>query len=317
MLNLALVIVTTTTLLSQSKEVLCAQDAENVYRKIWEKPVSLSMTIRRSVATWLRLHVYLVGTIKTLEKKRKKKLIWSTLHQKSWNCLKNYSIELHGKLHSFHASSATFVTQVLTKAINFEFQLNISNLFPKDGEDPNPAKKTKHPTGPSLLIFNLQSNSFQKIVTLSKVHEGPIEASGYKVCSIGTITTSEIQEYWKQTSTQTNEQKTVYIIRQKPLFGFLIHANCQLSSLYCLLCVVPTIPGLLRFFRRLLWFVKDFRQMFSIYFFCVSGRDVYVFGGEYLFGYGDWQTSVWRWDSFRDLWHIETKYYISSLRLEF
>ena len=42
----------------------------------------------------------------------------------------------------------------------------------------------------------------------------------------------------------------------------------------------------------------------------MAGRDVYIFGGEYLFGYGDWQTSVWRWDSFRNLWHMETKYAI-------
>lgn len=97
----------------------------------------------------------------------------------------------------------------------------VGHLRHSDGGDTNPTKKTKQATGPSLLIFNLESNSFQKLVTLSKVHEGPIEASGYKVCSIG--------------------------------------------------------------------------------------RDVYIFGGEYLFGYGDWQTSVWRWDSFRNLWHMETK----------
>ena len=65
----------------------------------------------------------------------------------------------------------------------------------KDGGDVNPAKKTKQATGPSLLIFNLQSNTFQKLVTLSKVHEGPTEASGYRVCSIGTITTSRIEEF--------------------------------------------------------------------------------------------------------------------------
>jgi len=56
----------------------------------------------------------------------------------------------------------------------------VGHLRHSDGGDTNPTKKTKQATGPSLLIFNLESNSFQKLVTLSKVHEGPIEASGYK-----------------------------------------------------------------------------------------------------------------------------------------
>lgn len=60
-----------------------------------------------------------------------------------------------------------------------------------------------------------------------------------------------------------------------------------------------------------------FQRLCEIFCVYVSGRDVYIFGGEYLFGYGDWQTSVWRWDSFKDLWHIETKYCFSLLpRLE-
>jgi len=76
--------------------------------------------------------------------------------------------------------------------------------------------------GPALLMFNLRTNSFQKLVTLSKVHNGDREASGYKICSIG--------------------------------------------------------------------------------------KDVYTFGGEYSFGYGGWRNSVWRWDSFKNSWQIETEY---------
>lgn len=81
-------------------------------------------------------------------------------------------------------------------------------------------KKSKQVEGPSLFMFNFKTKSFKSLVQLSKVHEGPVEASGYKVCTLG--------------------------------------------------------------------------------------KDVYIFGGEYMFGYSNWQNSVWRWDSFKNIWNIET-----------
>ncbi|XP_046645751.1 kelch-like protein 40b isoform X1 [Daphnia pulicaria] len=88
---------------------------------------------------------------------------------------------------------------------------------PTDGPS---LKKSKHIEGPSLLMYNFKSKSFNSLVKLSKIHEGPVEASGYKVCTLG--------------------------------------------------------------------------------------KDIFIFGGEYMFGYSNWQNSVWRWDSFKNIWNIET-----------
>nr|CAG4643295.1 EOG090X085R [Ilyocryptus agilis] len=45
-------------------------------------------------------------------------------------------------------------------------------------------KRLKQTDGPSLLVFDIKSGSFHSLVQLSKVHEGPVEASGYKVCAL-------------------------------------------------------------------------------------------------------------------------------------
>ena len=34
-------------------------------------------------------------------------------------------------------------------------------------------------------MFNFKTKSLKSLVQLSKVHEGPVEASGYKVCTLG------------------------------------------------------------------------------------------------------------------------------------
>lgn len=48
-------------------------------------------------------------------------------------------------------------------------------------------KKSKQVEGPSLFMFNFKTKSFKSLVQLSKVHEGPVEASGYKVCTLGIV----------------------------------------------------------------------------------------------------------------------------------
>jgi hypothetical protein len=63
--------------------------------------------------------------------------------------------------------------------------LNQSISFIVDGPS---LKKSKHIEGPSLLMYNFKSKSFNSLVKLSKIHEGPVEASGYKVCTLGKIT---------------------------------------------------------------------------------------------------------------------------------
>jgi hypothetical protein len=63
--------------------------------------------------------------------------------------------------------------------------INQSISFIVDGPS---LKKSKHIEGPSLLMYNFKSKSFNSLVKLSKIHEGPVEASGYKVCTLGKIT---------------------------------------------------------------------------------------------------------------------------------
>jgi hypothetical protein len=36
-------------------------------------------------------------------------------------------------------------------------------------------------------MYSFKSKSFKSLVKLSKIHEGPVEASGYKVCALGKI----------------------------------------------------------------------------------------------------------------------------------
>ena len=42
------------------------------------------------------------------------------------------------------------------------------------------------------------------------------------------------------------------------------------------------------------------------YFFKCTGKDVYIFGGEYMLGYSNWNSSVWKYDSLEEAWSIET-----------
>lgn len=43
-----------------------------------------------------------------------------------------------------------------------------------------------------------------------------------------------------------------------------------------------------------------------------TGQDLYVIGGEYLLGYGNWHQSIWKYDVIREMWNFETS--ISSPR---
>lgn len=43
-----------------------------------------------------------------------------------------------------------------------------------------------------------------------------------------------------------------------------------------------------------------------------KGQDLYMIGGEYLLGYGNWHQSVWKYDVIREIWNFETR--ISSPR---
>jgi len=46
------------------------------------------------------------------------------------------------------------------------------------------------------------------------------------------------------------------------------------------------------------------------YFIFFTGQDLYMIGGEYLLGYGNWQQSIWKYDVIREMWNFETRYYI-------
>ncbi|XP_033608877.1 uncharacterized protein LOC111868261 isoform X2 [Cryptotermes secundus] len=37
-----------------------------------------------------------------------------------------------------------------------------------------------------------------------------------------------------------------------------------------------------------------------------KGQDLYMIGGEYLLGYGNWHQSVWKYDVIREMWNFET-----------
>ena len=45
--------------------------------------------------------------------------------------------------------------------------------------------KVKPNSGPVLLAYNMHAKELHPLVQLRKVHEGPVEASGYKVCAVG------------------------------------------------------------------------------------------------------------------------------------
>ncbi|XP_021917113.1 kelch-like protein 29 isoform X2 [Zootermopsis nevadensis] len=37
-----------------------------------------------------------------------------------------------------------------------------------------------------------------------------------------------------------------------------------------------------------------------------KGQDLYMIGGEYLLGYGNWNQSIWKYDLIREMWNFET-----------
>jgi hypothetical protein len=39
-----------------------------------------------------------------------------------------------------------------------------------------------------------------------------------------------------------------------------------------------------------------------------TGQDLYIIGGEYLLGYGNWCQSIWKYDVIREMWNFETRY---------
>jgi hypothetical protein len=42
------------------------------------------------------------------------------------------------------------------------------------------------------------------------------------------------------------------------------------------------------------------------------GQDLYMIGGEYLLGYGNWNQSIWKYDVIREMWNFETRYHMHS-----
>jgi hypothetical protein len=48
--------------------------------------------------------------------------------------------------------------------------------------------KLKPNCGPVLLAYNMHAKELHPLVQLRKVREGPVEASGYKVCAVGELT---------------------------------------------------------------------------------------------------------------------------------